>query len=401
MAGERSGEEGARVPDDIIVSDVTLLDGRNVDIRIAGRGIAELAEARTLSGGRSFAGGGGLCVRPFADPHIHIDKAGTALLSDDAPATIGEAIATMGSVKKEAAANPDAIRDRMVSMLEHLRRAGTRYVRALVDVDETWGLASFRVATSLRETFAEDMVILIEVFPQEGLTPKVEELMRQAVEEGADAIGAHTDIDEDPVAAIRTAANIARDAGLPLQVHVDETASPDSFKMPQVLDIAGDVAHLALAHCLSLATLDEKEQDRWIERIREAGASVVVAPSILCFGLPLAPVAKLLEADVPVLVGSDNLQDVFVPFGTGRLLESARMVALLGGLKSSASIARLIGGITSTAYEFVSGQPAHLEEGSPASVMVFTGQNPRSVLFGDDTIRLVLLNGDVKEGKIS
>ena len=94
------------MPGDIIVSDVTLLDGRNVDIRIAGRSIAELAEARTLSEGRSLAGGGGLCVRPFADSHIHIDKAGTALLSDDAPITIGEAIATMGSVKKEAAANP-------------------------------------------------------------------------------------------------------------------------------------------------------------------------------------------------------------------------------------------------------------------------------------------------------
>jgi hypothetical protein len=86
-------------------------------------------------------------------------------------------------------------------------------------------------------------------------------LLRQAAEEGADAIGAHTDIDADPQGHLTTAAGIARDAGLPLEVHVDETASPESFRLPLVLEVAlelstdllaGEVTQEAVGHLQAL-----------------------------------------------------------------------------------------------------------------------------------------------------
>ncbi|MEJ7669613.1 MAG: hypothetical protein WKH97_12945 [Casimicrobiaceae bacterium] len=273
-------------------------------------------------------------------------------------------------------------------------------MRALVDVDETWGLTAFRALKAARKQLAAELVIAIVLFPQEGLTPKVANLLREGASDGADAIGAHTDIDKDFESHLKLAASIARDHKLSLEVHVDEGASPASFRLPAVLDGCRDVARLSLVHCLSLGTLPAKEQEHWVGQIRDSGAGVVVAPSILGFGLPLPPVAMLVEAGVPISVGSDNLQDVFMPLGTGRILDSARTVALVGQLKSSSEVQALVQGITAEAYQLVTGKPAALQPGSSASMMVFEGKDARAVMYGADAIKLSVLEGKVQEGSI-
>jgi cytosine deaminase len=195
------------------------------------------------------------------------------------------------------------------------------------------------------------------------------------------------------------AARIARQARVPLEMHVDEPAKADHFWLPTVLDHAGDIRGLTLVHCLSLGKQSDVEQDHWIRQIKEASASVVIAPTVLLFGLPLAPVRKLLDAGIPVGIGSDNLQDVFVPFGTGRLLETVRMAVLAAQLNRAEWMNGLLYGATSVGFSLIANDSPDIEPGSSASFSVFKGANPDAVLFGEDSIRFFVIQGYLEEGK--
>jgi cytosine/creatinine deaminase len=382
---------------ELVVSDVQLFDGRAVDVGVSGKKIGALAPAGSLSGKKHVSGGGGLCLRPLSDSHLHLDKSGTVSAGMKPPGSLAEAISAMGAVKRSAQAHPDRVRDRMVRTLRALRRNGTRFVRALVDVDETWGLVGFEAALAARDQINGAVEMQLVAFAQEGMTDRVAAMLTEAAERGADAIGGHTDIEKDPTSHIKTAARIARAARLPLEVHVDEPARADHFWLPTVLEHAGDIPGLTLVHCLSLGKQPEAEQDRWISRIKEAGASVVIAPSVLLFGLPLAPIGKLLDAGVAVGIGSDNLQDVFVPLGTGRLLESVRTAVLTARLNRAEWMAALLRGATGVGFSLVAKGSADIEADSSASFSVFAGANPSAVLFGEDSIRLTVIEGRVEE----
>jgi cytosine deaminase len=384
---------------DLTVSNVHLRDGLAVDIGIAGGTIAAVAIAGSLSGRRRIDGGGGLCLRPLSDSHLHLDKSGTIRPGLPAPTSLHEAIRMMGEIKRDAKTRQQEVRDRMVTTLSLLRRTGTRLVRALVDVDETWGLTGFEAALAAREQVGAAIKVRIVAFAQEGMTDRVAAMLTEAAARGADAIGGHTDIEADPTQHIMTAARIARDAGLPLEVHVDEPATADHFKLPIVLEHAAGVKSLTLVHCLSLGRLDADEQERWIERIKQANATVVVAPSVLLFGLPLAPIPRLLAAGVPVGLGSDNLQDIFVPFGTGRLLEAVRVAILAAQVNRAEWMAALLHGATGIGYSLIENSPAEVTKGSPASFSIFSGTYPSAILFGEDAIRMTVIDGKVEEEK--
>jgi cytosine/adenosine deaminase-related metal-dependent hydrolase len=367
-----------------------------VDIGVTGRKIEAIDTAGSLKGANRIDVNDGLCLRPLSDSHLHLDKAGTVRASTKPPSSITEAIAAMRLIKQTAQRDPTGLQDRMTSTLRRLCRNGTRYVRALVDVDETWGLTGFKAALAARGAVPELKVKVI-AFAQEGMTGKVAQLLSEAAATGADGIGGHTDVDADAKSHIRTAVRIARQARLPLEVHVDEPASAESFKLPMVLEEASGLSDLTLVHCLSLARLPETDQIRWIEEIKRSGATVVVATSVLLFGLPLAPVSKMLEAGVPVGLGSDNLQDVFVPMGTGRILETARTTGIVAGLGNFEFLTALLEGATGVGYRLVSGQDDKFVSGSSASFSVFTGSTAPAVMFGDDAIQLTVIDGKPEE----
>lgn len=367
------------------MKNVRFLDGSGGDIWIEHGRIAV-----SPNGGsepqRVFDGGGGLCVTPFVDAHLHLDKVDTARSGAAPPASIEASVAAMRDAKVTAVTAPGGLRSRMEAALEGAIDAGTRLVRAVVDVDELWGLTGFFAARSLQHSMAPRIDLQIVAFAQEGLTPRVVALLEEAARSGAAAIGGHTEVDPDARQHLARVAQIARDRGLPLEVHVDETPSVESSHLDDVLDLAGDLP-LTLVHCLSLAVADPATRHRMIERVREHDAAVVVAPGILRFGLPLAPVDDLLAADVRVLVGSDNLRDLFVPLGTGRVLDLVRLAALVGGVSDDTRLARLLDGATAGGQTAL-GAPLGLAEGAPASFLVLEGQDARAVINGADGVRL-------------
>ncbi|MEA2825930.1 MAG: cytosine/creatinine deaminase [Actinomycetota bacterium] len=384
----------------LVLSGVSTLDGRTVDVAIGGgmvRAIGTLGAVAAGPGTEIVAGHGRLCVRPVTDAHLHLDKAGTA--ASDAPpcGSVMEAIAAMRAVKERARDDDTALRERMRAVARRVAASGTGCARVDVDVDEIWGLLSFRAAVDLREALRPWIDLRVVAFPQDGMTPHVADLLREAAAD-ADAIGAHTDIDADVVAHMRTAAAIAREADLPLEVHTDEGAAPDLFFLPVVLDEAGDL-DLTLVHCLSLATLDAAAQDRWIGEIAALPrARVTIAPSAVAYGSPVAPLRRLVDAGVAVAFGTDNLHDLFNPLGTGRMFEIARQAALVGGVLGEPYAAAVVAGISDLAYQAATGVAAAIEVGSPATFDLLEATNAVDVLRGVDGVAARVRAGLVVAG---
>nr|AEX65049.1 putative ammelide aminohydrolase [Rhodococcus sp. Mel] len=375
--------------------EVQLLDGRRVDVACAGPLISEIGAHLDLTAPVEIDCGGGLATRPFTEPHLHLDKAGTADRLPAGASTIGDAIAAMQSVKVTERDNVAAVAARMHRVLNRIVDDGSHAIRALVDVDEVWGLTAFHAAQQVQAALAPRAVVQIVAFPQHGLTPQVLAMLEQAAAEGAGALGAHTDVDPDPAAHVGAVAAIAAGASLPLEVHTDEGASPDKFYLPAVLEVLDRFPGLSttLAHCLSLGTIAPKQQQHWIEELAHRDIKVCVAPSILGFGLPLAPVRALIEAGVGILVGSDNLQDVFFPLGTGRAIENVRLLATAAQLTAPELAGPLIAGVTDIAYATVTGAADALAVESPATLVVHDATSPAELLRGIDGTRITVIDG--------
>ena len=130
---------------------------------------------------------------------------------------------------------------------------------------------------------------------------------------------------------------IARDLNKKLDVHVDQENNPlehETEMLARKTIEHGLEGRVAGIHAISVAAKSPLEQDRIVQLVKDAGVSVIVCPSAalsmkqLDLSAPLhnsiAPVAKFLEAGVPVYLGTDNIYDLFMPLTDGDMWYECR-----------------------------------------------------------------------------
>jgi cytosine deaminase len=175
------------------------------------------------------------------------------------------------------------------------------------------------------------------------MLPESDAWLRQAIDLGIDAIGGVPAFSSEPVALLKLLFDSAERSGLPLDMHIDEhlNAGKAMFselaKMTRAYGMAGRVV---AGHSSALSAMAPDEAQRTIEELLEAGVGIVTLPAANLFlqgrdadRLPprgLTRVKELLAAGIPVAAASDNIQDPFVPTGSGDLLEIARWTLLAG-----------------------------------------------------------------------
>ncbi len=333
------------------------LEGRDppLDIGIQGERIAALAAdlpRPTLPGNDILAAG--LMASPlFIDPHHHLDCAYLDQVVNQS-GTLEEAIEINARIKEDRPA--EEIYSKACRALNEGLVQGTGWIRNHVDVDSVSGLNLLHPILEAKEKFTGLVDVQVVCFPQLGLVRDPESIswMREAMRQGADVVGGmpHAEASrEDAWRHIQIAFDIAEEFGADVDMHIDETDNPGSKTLELLAETTlqrGYQGRVVAGHCCALAAYPEEEAKRVIEKVAEAGITVVTNPMINLYlqgredAQPvrrgITRVKELMEGGVNVTCGLDDIRNIFFPFGRMDMLEVALVTALTAHLSTPEEI---------------------------------------------------------------
>lgn len=331
---------------DLFIHNARLADGTFTSLRIS-KGLVASVGNDMQPGDTRLDAHGALILPAMAEAHAHLDK---AFLAETVLNPTGD---LMGAIVAMETAHGNItgadIETRAERAARVIARNGATAIRTHADLTKETGLTSVAALLAVRDRLRD--LVRIEVFALTGFPSIGAEgalhraLLREAIAMGIDGIGGCPHLESDPNAANEAFLATAAEAGLPLDLHVDETLDPARFALADLAErvIASRFPHrVAASHCVSLIMQPASVQAQISERIAEAGISVIALPSSNLFlqgrdhgvGTPraLTAVAALRSAGVNVAAGADNLQDPFNPVGRGDCLETASLMVMAGHL---------------------------------------------------------------------
>jgi len=336
-----------------------------------GRGVhaLELADGRIAAIRSSDETWGRLALPAFADLHVHADRAFAQ--GPRPPRSLADAVELVREVK--AGSTEEEVRDRATRLLGRALRHGSVRVRTHVDIDPVVEDRALRGVLAARAELARRVDVEIVAFATGLCDPVTAEGRRRlsaAVDAGADLLGAVPAFHADPAASIAAVLDLARSLEVPVDLHMDEASDAASFWLERLADET--VAHglegrVTASHCCALACVPRAVAARTVEKVAAAGITVVALPALNLYlqnrgeesprlrGLTL--VRELHAAGVPVRFGSDNVGDVFYPYGDADPLEAAFLAAVAAHVDDEDA---LLAGICDGRTRLAVGDPADL-----------------------------------------
>jgi cytosine deaminase len=374
------------------VIDLLLTNTSRGDIGIDhGRIVAGEKEARET---RDL--GGRLVTPPLVEPHIHLD----AVLTEGQPrsnasGSLFEGIAIWAERVRDLSV--DDVQDRVRQVLRWQLAHGVQHVRSHVDVCDP-GLTALRALVEIREEARGLVDLQLVAFPQQGILgfDGGRELMRKAVEVGADVVGAipHFELTrEDGVESVRFAMALAEEHGLRVDVHCDETDDEHSrFVETMVAETIrrGMGGRVTASHTTAMHSYNAAYASRLITNIARAGLHMVTNPldnAVLQGRFDQGPIRRghtrvkqLLEAGVNVAIGHDSVMDPWYPLGHADPLQAAFVLAHLGHMSGAEELRTLIDMITVRPAAALGVADYGLHIGGPADLVVFDARSEAEAL---------------------
>jgi cytosine deaminase len=310
-----------------------------VDIGVAGGRIIAI-EPQIAADADIEDVGGRLVLPGFVDSHIHLDKACLLDRCGHDHGDLGAAIRAVSAAKRDF--TEDDVHARGARVLEQAIVQGTTRIRTHVEVDPRVGLRSFQAIRRLKRDYAWAVDLSICVFPQEGLTndPGTEELLVEALEIGADALGGCPYTDTDPNEQIARLFALARRFDLDLDFHVDFDLDPSWTHLEEIArqtDAHAWGGRVAIGHVTKLSAMPPEQRDAMARRLAATGIAVTVLPATDLYLMGRAhdrdvprgvtPAHILAGQGVTCSIATNNVLNPFTPFGDCSLLRMANLYA--------------------------------------------------------------------------
>jgi cytosine deaminase len=404
----------------LLIRDARVLDSAGkVDILLEQGRIARIGEiAAAPMEATVVEAAGGLVTPAFVEPHFHIDKT----LTHAALPPTGRTRALDAAIERTALAKarytPDDLAARGTAALVLAIGHGIGTMRAHVDVDPVGGLLALRVMADLRERFRDRIDLQLVAFPQQTIVrdARARALLREAVASGADVLGGAPDVEapEDRERHIDLLVDLAGERGVPLDVHCDYSYDPgqrDLQRLARRTVATGLVGSVRAGHCCALDAYEDVVAAEVAEAVRAAEIDICVCPMgnmvLVDGGNPsfgrggAARLRSLLAHQIAVCAGSDNMNDMWFPFGRLDPAEVAMMTAVAGRMWSDEEIRQAFAMVTVNAAHYVGAPADGVQVGAAADLVIFSAGQLADILRNAPGRRSTIKRGRVVGGSES
>lgn len=397
---------------DLLIRDARLRgrDGERFDLGVRDGRIAAIETELAAEAPTVLEADGGLLTVSFANPHLHLDKVFTLEMLDDAAMrdyhgeTMGKAMTAI-----ERAASVKANYDRkwilrnVQRALEWALRYGNTHIRAFADVDSQAKLEGVAALIEAREQFAGRVELQVVAFPQDGVVrePGAAELVRQAMELGADLVGGipwieYSDADAQNHIDQMLAIAVAFDAGVSMLI--DDAGDPGlrTLEMLALKTIElGWEGRVLAHHARAMALYPKPYFQKLASMLRRAQIPIVSDPHT---GPLHARVSELREEGVLVCLGQDDISDAYYPFGRNNMLEVAFLASHMLWMTGRQQMEQLYDMVTIDAARAMGIEGHRLEVGNPANLVLLEQPDVAEALRFHAEPRVVISQGSVVSG---
>jgi cytosine deaminase len=342
-------------PVSIYLKNVTIGERRGVDVLVDGGVIAAIGPAARPANAELVDCGGALLLPSFVDAHVHLDKTriGGPRLHHPVTASVAERAARERRLRVELQHDPLVYGSNLVRQLSVM---GTTHIRSHIDVDPDIKLRHVEAILKVREKYRGLVDIELVAFPQSGIvkSPGVAELMAEAVRMGVDIVGGLDPevFDNDRAGHLDRIFAIADKTGAPIDIHLHEPGETGLATIKAIIERSralGMKNRVTISHGYALGQIPKAQLAQVLPQMAELGISVLTsAPGSVNF----PPVDDLIDAGVLYGGVSDNIQDMWSPWGNGDQLERAMQLAYRHGFRADAPLRRC--------FAMVTEQPARL-----------------------------------------
>ncbi|WP_324018971.1 cytosine deaminase [Aeromonas caviae] len=366
----------------------------------------QLLSARELDGEQ------GLVIPPFIEPHIHLDTTQTAgEPSWNLSGTLFEGIERWA--ERKALLTHEDVKQRAIQTLKWQIANGIQFVRTHVDVSDP-NLVALKAMLEVREEMKEWVELQIVAFPQEGILsyPNGKGLLEESLKLGADVIGAIPHFEftrEYGVESLHYVFDLAEKYQVLVDVHCDEIDDEQSRFIETLATLAyerGMGHRVTASHTTAMHSYNGAYASRLFRLLRMAGINFVANPLVNIHlqgrfdSYPkrrgITRVKEMLEANINVCFGHDDVFDPWYPMGTANMLQVLHMglhVCQIMGYEQINDSLKLIGNHSARTLNV---QDRYgIEVGKPANLLILPAEN------GFDAVRRqVPVRYSIRHGRV-
>ncbi|MFK3657966.1 cytosine deaminase [Pediococcus pentosaceus] len=335
---------------------------------------------------------GKLLLPPFIDSHVHLDATLTAGDPEwNETGTLFDGI-RIWSERKQTLTKKET-KERAIQTLKKQASHGIQFVRSHVDTTDP-SFTALEALLEVKDEVKDFMELQLVAFPQEGILSfkNGKNLIKQAVEMGVDVIGAipHFEFNRDyGVDSLKYIVELAEKYDKLIDVHCDEIDDPNSRHLEVLATLAyesGLKNKVTASHTTAMGSYNDAYVYKLMRLLEMSNINMVCNPLINMhlggrFDMypkrrGLTRVKELLENNVNVSFGEDDIKDPWYPMGDGNMLDSIHMGIHATQLMGYSQIMNSYNLTTNNGAKTLNVTDHYgIEVGKPANCLIFNTDN--------------------------
>ena len=275
----------------------------------------------------------------FVNSHAHFDRAYTVHNFSEPERKMHLHEKWKLNDKFKRTASIDCYRKNIEQAVQHQISFGVTAACTFVDIDDITHGAAFCAARQIKDNYKDQFDLKIACQTIKGVLEDKQRHLLDIWSPELDIIGSLPAADKDISAHLDVVMEVAKKHNKRLHVHVDQLNHP-SEKETELLARKtmhwGMEGRVTAVHSLSLACHPLTYRQEVYKLSQDAGLSFVTCPSawidhprredLVPSHNAITPVDELLEYDLIVGIGSDNIHDVYKPYSDGDMMFELRML---------------------------------------------------------------------------